>query len=834
MATPNPMTRYRELVDLLTAARRAYDLEQTSPMADADYDRLFAELLALEADHPDWVTPESPSQQVGSPAAFAPVEHRQRMMSLDNVFSRGELEAWFARTEAAIASAATPSQGAVVAGDALTLFAVQPPETTASGQVSLFGDDPDATATSPRVETTDLAGIAGPADDPADLTDLVGPTDVADPTQGGRADGATTHPIEWVAEVKIDGVAVNLTYDQGRLVLAATRGDGRIGETVTANVRTITGIPEVLRIPTAAASSATASPVNPGAQPSPMPQRVEVRGEVYYPLEAFAAMNAQREAAGEATFKNPRNAASGALRQKDPAQTASRPLALWVHGIGDCEPADTFASHQAFLTWAQDAGLPVAPYRIVTTSRDAVWAHIEAMTEQRHHLPFEIDGVVVKVNDRTQERLLGATARAPRWAIAYKMPPPQRPTILRAIEINVGRTGRVTPYAVLDPVTVAGVEIRNATLHNEIQIHEKDVRVGDTVMVRRAGDVIPEVVGPVLAKRPDGAQSFVMPTHCPFCHEPLIRPGDEAHHFCLNVDCPNRLAESLDHLAGRTALDIDGLGRTRIDLFLSVGLISTLADVFALDQTQDQRRTLAAVRTQQIKALKDVTMTGTSLDDEEAAKAEIRRLRAERTLLGFNEQGEGLESFDKLLAQITKALAQPVERWLVALNIRHLGPEVAKLLAAYYRTLDAIRLAKPEEMATIDKIGPVVAASIHDWFATAHNGALVDRLITLGMRTTTDQPDPSASPEGPQPLAGLTLVLTGTLATMTRPEATAALKALGATVTGSVSKATSAVIAGEKAGSKRTKAESLGIPILEEAVLGDLLAGIIPVQLAHS
>lgn len=717
MVEPADRTRYEALIATLTAARRAYDVEQTSPMTDAEYDQLFAELVALEEANPDWVTAESPTQQVGSPAAFAPVEHRQRMMSLDNVFSREELDAWFTRTEAAIAQA------------------------------------------------------------------------------GGG-------PVEWVAEVKIDGVAINLTYEAGKLVLGATRGDGRIGETVTANVRTIQGIPALLN--------------------GDVPDVIEVRGEVYYPLEAFTKMNAEREAAGESVFKNPRNAASGALRQKDATQTAARPLALWVHGIGLCEPEDAFATHQAFLDWASAAGLPVAPYRIVTTSREEVWAHIQAMTDQRHDLPFEIDGVVVKVNSRTQEHQLGATARAPRWAIAYKMPPPERPTLLHRIAINVGRTGRVTPYAVLEPVTVAGVEIRNATLHNEIQVHEKDVREGDTVLVRRAGDVIPEVVGPVLDKRPADAEPFVMPAVCPFCGEALVRPGDEAHHFCLNVDCPNRLAESLDHLAGRTALDIDGLGRKRIDFFLDVDLLKTLADVFTLDQTEAARRTLAQARTDAINAIKaDGPLT-------EEAKARIRKLTAERTLLGFNEQGAPLENFAKLLTQISAALDKPVERWLVALNVRHLGPEVAKLLAAHYRTLDAIRQAKPEEMATIDKIGPVVAESIHEWFATAHNAELVDRLIALGMRTTTDQPDPNAEPTGPTPLAGLTFVLTGTLEAMTRNEAGAALKALGAAVTGSVSKSTSALIAGEKAGSKLKKAEDLGVPVLNEADLAVLLSGELP------
>lgn len=722
MAEAADRARYEELIATVTAARRAYDVEQTSPMTDAEYDQLFAELIGFEEAHPDWVTPQSPTQQVGSPAAFAPVEHRQRMMSLDNVFSREELEAWFNRTEAAIVQ-----------------------------------------------------------------------------TVGG--------PVEWVAEVKIDGVAVNLTYDHGNLVLGATRGDGRIGETVTANVRTIQGIPTVLS--------------------GNVPDLIEVRGEVYYPLEAFARMNAERVAAEKPVFKNPRNAASGALRQKDATQTAARPLSLWVHGIGLCEPADAFTNHQAFLDWASAVGLPVAPYRIVSTSREEVWAHIQAMTDQRHNLPFEIDGVVVKVNSRAQEQQLGSTARAPRWAIAYKMPPPERSTLLHRIAINVGRTGRVTPYAVLEPVTVGGVEITNATLHNEIQVHEKDVREGDTVLVRRAGDVIPEVVGPVLDLRPDDAEPFQMPTLCPFCGEALVRPGEEAHHFCLNVDCPNRLAESLKHLAGRTALDIDGLGEKRIDLFLNVELFTTLLDVFTLDQKEETRRAMAQARTDAINGIKPDSKTKLK-DLTPAQKVQVEQLTNERSLLGFNAKGAPLESFTKLLTQIRTALNKPIERWLVALNIRHLGPEVAKVLAAHFRTLENIRQARVEDMSAIDKIGPVLAASIHDWFATAHNAELVDQLVALGMRTTTDQPDPNAIPDGPTPLEGLTFVLTGTLESMTRNEAGAALTALGASVTGSVTKSTSALIVGEKAGSKLKKAEALGVAILSEDDLATLLSGELP------
>jgi DNA ligase (NAD+) len=379
-----------------------------------------------------------------------------------------------------------------------------------------------------------------------------------------RSLGSEATP-RFVCELKIDGVAIDLVYRHGVLATGATRGNGVVGEEVTAQILTVDDVPFRLAV-------------------DDPPALLEVRGEVYYPLAAFEAMNAARIERGEAAFMNPRNAASGALRQKDPEVTRQRPLAVWCHGLGALEGI-AFDRHSEALAWLREAGLPTAPETSVVDDVDAVWAVVERATAARHDVPYEIDGVVVKVDDVAQREQLGFTSRAPRWAIAYKMPPVEQETVLRSIEVNVGRTGKATPYAVLEPVLVAGTTITFATLHNEIQIQAKDVRVGDTVMVRRAGDVIPEVVGPVLAKRPPDARPWSMPAACPFCGQPLVRPEGEAHHLCENVDCPNRLLESLGHLASRGALDIEGLGSQTVELLVGEGLVRDLADVFRLHST---------------------------------------------------------------------------------------------------------------------------------------------------------------------------------------------------------------------------------------------------------
>jgi DNA ligase (NAD+) len=573
----------------------------------------------------------------------------------------------------------------------------------------------------------------------------------------------TDAPVRYTCERKIDGVAIDLVYRDGVLVTAATRGDGVVGEDVTAQVLTIADVPYRLTL-------------------DPVPALLEVRGEVHLPLAAFAALNADRIEAGEPAFMNPRNAASGALRQKDPAVTAARPLALWVHGIGAVEGV-AFGSHHEALARLAEAGLPVPRETVVVDGVDAVWAEIERATAERHTLAYETDGVVVKVDDRAQQAALGSTARAPRWAVAYKMPPVEQETVLRAIEINVGRTGKVTPYAVLEPVLVAGVTIAHATLHNEQQVHAKDVRVGDTVVVRRAGDVIPEVVGPVAARRPHGLRRWRMPAACPFCGEPLVRPEGEAHHFCENVDCPNRLLESLAHLASRGALDIEGLGQQTVELLVAKGLVRDLADVFRLDQRRDDLLALE----------------------------------------GFKER-----RVENLLAGVAAARQRPLERFLVAFNVRHLGPSYARALARAFGDLERLAAAPTEALEAVDGIGPVIAASLRSWFENPRNARLVADLAALGVRPAAEEAAPAGAADAggavdPTLLAGLRVVVTGTLEGFTREEAEAALAARGAAVTGSVSARTSLVVAGAAPGSKVAKAEGLGVPVLDGAGFRRLL-----------
>jgi DNA ligase (NAD+) len=564
--------------------------------------------------------------------------------------------------------------------------------------------------------------------------------------------------VRWAVELKIDGTAINCVYRNGTLAVGATRGTGAVGETVTQQLLTLDDVPYRL------------------ADDDP-PTVIEVRGEVYYPVVAFERMNEARIERGEPAFMNPRNAASGALRQKDPAKVAERPLALWIHGFGHVEGRE-FTAYSDYLAWARSVGLPVPEQSTAVGTIDEVWGLIQQFTDQRHSFGFEVDGVVVKVDDIGQRRSLGSTAKAPRWAIAYKMPPVEQQTILRAIEVNVGRTGKATPFAVLEPVAVAGVTITNATLHNEIQVLAKDVRVGDTVIVRRAGDVIPEVVGSVPEKRPKGAKAWAMPAACPACGQPLVRPEGEGHHFCENVDCPSRIAQSLMHLASRGALDIEGLGEKTVVQFRELGWLPDLAAVFRLHERADELLALP----------------------------------------GWKER-----SVEKLLDGIRAGSQRPLERLLVALNIRHVGPTVAKDLARHLRTLDGIASASEDAIAGIAGIGPTIAAAVRAWFDTPRNAELAADLVRLGVRTDTDLPAPAAVED--LPLAGATFVITGTLERASRDEVKEQLEQLGAKVSGSVSAKTTALIAGAEAGSKLDKAKEKGVPVLEEATLDRLLAG---------
>jgi DNA ligase (NAD+) len=450
---------------------------------------------------------------------------------------------------------------------------------------------------------------------------------------------------------------------------------------------------------------------------------------------------------------------------------------MWIHGLGHVE-GKQFATASDFLDWARAVGLPVPAESQVVDSIDDVWRLIEDFTARRHGFGFEVDGVVIKVDDMEQRRTLGATAKAPRWAIAYKMPPIEQQTILRAIEVNVGRTGKATPFAVLEPVAVAGVTITNATLHNEIQVLAKDVRVGDTVIVRRAGDVIPEVVGSVKDKRPKGAKAWKMPAACPACGQPLVRPEGEGHHFCENVDCPSRIAQSLIHLASRGALDIEGLGEKTVTQFRQLGWLPDLAAVFKLHERREELLALP----------------------------------------GWKDR-----SVDKLLDGISAGSQRPLERLLVALNIRHVGPTVARDLARHLRTLEAIAAAPAEQIAAIAGIGPTIAAAVRAWFDTPRNAELAAELLRLGVRSDTDLAEPAAVES--LPLAGTTFVITGTLG-RSRDEIKADLEGLGAKVSGSVSTKTTALVAGEEAGSKLDKAKEKGVPVLDEAALDQLLSGV--------
>ncbi len=563
-------------------------------------------------------------------------------------------------------------------------------------------------------------------------------------------DGATPR---FTCELKVDGVAISLSYEQGRLTRAVTRGDGRVGEDVTQNVRTIAGIPSVLN---------TEDP----------PALLEARGEVYYPVAEFEAMNAAREEAGEARFANPRNAASGALRQKDPRITASRPLRVICHGAGVLE-GFAVSSHSEFLRRIAELGLPIAAETITAETFDDIWAFIEHWGEHRHDATYELDGVVVKVDDYGQQRQLGATSSAPRWAIAYKYPPEERETLLRDIQVNVGRTGRVTPFAVLEPVQIAGSTVGLATLHNEDQLRLKDVRPGDTVIARKAGDVIPEVVGPVLSRRPpevEAAGPWKFPKTCPFCGSDFQRLEGEAQTFCPNVDCPARIVGSVEHYGSRGALDIEGLGEKTVRALIESGLVRTVADLY--------------------------------------------RLTAEQVL---SLDGFAKISTDKLLEAIEASKRQPLERLLVGLNIRHVGPTVARTLARHFGTLERLRAASLEEIAAVGGVGPVIAQSLRGWLDEPRNAELLDELVELGVRTDTD------ATRGEATLAGWTVVLTGGLEGFTRDEAKQAVEDRGGKVTSSVSRKTSVVVVGTDAGSKAAKAEELGVPMVDEEAFVQLL-----------
>ncbi len=660
--------RVSELRDLLHRANHRYYVLDDPEISDAEYDALLRELVALESAHPELITIDSPSQRVGAPVdeAFAPVTHRQRMFSLDNVESVDELEAWQARLARAL----------------------------------------------------------------------------------GR------DPAGYVCEQKIDGLAVSITYVDGRLVQAATRGDGVVGEDITANVRTIDAVP--LRLQGTA------------------PELMEVRGEIYMPVAAFEALNARQAEVGQKPYVNPRNTAAGSVRQKDPAKTAERALSIWLYQVGDVVGGPQLGSQWDSLQWLGELGLRVNPASRRVDEVGAIESYVASTEKDRHANDYEIDGVVIKLDDLAEQAEVGYTAKSPRWAVAYKLPPEEKTTILEEIKINVGRTGAVTPYAVLAPVFVGGVTITNATLHNEGEIHRKDVRPGDTVVVRRAGDVIPEVAGPVLSQRPTGTDIWQMPRSCPFCGNHIVQPEGEAKARCTGgFSCPSRLREYLYHFGSRGAMDIEGLGYKTVDLLLREGLIRDPADIFSLNPEQ---------------------------------------------LLAF--EGWGEVSVNNLLSAIEAAKGRPLARLLTALGIDHVGGTVARSLASRFGSLPALLTATEEQITEIEGIGPEIARSVVAWAKEPDNRDLVDRLGDAGVSLADEEPEESAAA---QVLAGLSFVVTGTLDGFSRNDAKALIEERGGKVTGSVSGKTAALIAGASPGSKLAKAEALGIPVVDEAAFVRLL-----------
>ena len=569
---------------------------------------------------------------------------------------------------------------------------------------------------------------------------------------GKRMDRFISGRVDYTCELKIDGLAMSLLYEAGKLVRAATRGDGEVGEDVTANVSTIAEIPHALS--------------------GRVPDVVEVRGEIYMPVPAFDDLNDRQAAAGARTFLNPRNAAAGSLRQKDPSVTASRDLRFWSYQLGYIEGGPEFTEHVQTLEWMRESGFPVNPHIELEHGLDEVDRYCRSWLDRRHTLDYEIDGTVVKVNGLAQRRELGSTSRAPRWAIAYKFPPEEKSTKLRDIMVSIGRTGKATPFAVLEPVVVGGAKVSLATLHNEDQVRVKDVRPGDTVVVRRAGDVIPEVRGPVLRLRPEGLKAWMFPKDCPVCGATLVRLEGESDTFCVNADCPGQQVQRIAHFASRGAMDIEHLGERTVAHFCKEGLLHDVADIY-------------------------------TLDFERIARFE----------------GWGATSTANLRTAIEASKQRPLANLLVGLSIRHLGSTGSQILARQMRHMDRIMRATAEELSAVEGIGPIIGASVQRFFAMEQNRVVVDRLRVAGLNF--EGPD---APEVPQVLAGMSIVVTGTLEGWSREEAEEAIKSRGGKSPGSVSKKTTAVVVGSEPGAaKLNKATELGVPVLDEAGFSRLL-----------
>lgn len=675
--TPAPKVRIAELRRQIQHHNEKYYGLDEPEISDAEYDILLRELRDLEAEHPELVDAESPSEAVGaaSVTTFDPVVHRVPMTSLDNAMDEDELRAWGERV----------------------------------------------------------------------------------------AKGLGDEAVTFVCELKIDGLAISIRYENGKLVQAATRGDGKVGEDVTANVATLRSLPSVV---------------------ANAPEVLEVRGEIYMSTVAFEKLKSEREAeniervakgrAPLAVPVNPRNAGAGSLRQKDPSITAQRDLSIWSYQLGEVVGGPQFTSHHDTLDFLSAAGFPVNPEIRMLGSIDEVLQFCHSWQERRHELGYEIDGVVVKVDDLGQREQLGFTSRAPRWAIAFKFPPEERHTVLRDIQVSVGRTGRVTPFAVLEPVFVGGSTVSMATLHNRDQVAAKDVRPGDTVVVRKAGDVIPEVVGPILAKRPKGSTPWQFPATCPCpVKSTLVKLDDVADTRCIEPGCPFQRDQRIIYFASRGGMDIEGLGERTVFALSDAGLVADVGDLYSLTSQQLL------------------------------------------TLEGFADL-----SADNLVASIQASRARPLPKLLTALGIKHLGPAAAESLSSHFGSLDAIATASPEDLSSVDGVGAVIAASISAWFAVPENMSIISKLRSAGVEFGN-----VITSDAPQTLTGKAVVVTGTLEGYSREGAEEAIKSRGGKSPGSVSAKTFAVVLGASPGaSKVSKAEQLGIPVLDEAGFETLLA----------
>lgn len=655
--------RYAWLKEELASLDHAYYVLDDPILPDAEYDKLYRELLAIEKDYPDWVTPDSPSQRVSGQASdlFSEVKHVVPMLSLNNALEDKEAEAFDKRCR----------------------------------------------------------------------------------------EGLDLPEVEYAAELKFDGLAISLRYENGLLVQAATRGDGYSGEDVTANIRTIKAIPLKLK----------------GQN---HPAVLDVRGEVFMSHKDFEALNRAAIEKSEKTFANPRNAAAGSLRQLDPRITAQRTLSFFSYGIGQCEPSSYLpGTHSDLLNLYASWGLPVCEHRAVLKSIDGLMGFYRQIAQLRNQLPYDIDGVVYKVNSRELQEDLGFVSRAPRFAVAHKFPAQEALTTVLGIDVQVGRTGAITPVARLSPVVVGGVTVTNATLHNEDEVCRKDIHIGDTVVVRRAGDVIPEVVSAIKEKRPANAASFVMPTACPICGSHIEKPEDEAVARCSGgLFCPAQRKQALLHFAQRRAMDIEGLGEKIVDQLVDLQIVRTPADLYRLGLM---------------------------------ALANLERM--------------GEKSAENLLAAIHQSRKNTLARFIFALGIRHVGESTAKDLAKHFGDIHEVMGAKEEDLLQVNDVGPVVAQSLVSFFSEAHNREVIEQLLAAGIELEVEQS--SIHPE----LVGKTFVLTGTLPTMSRDQAKALLEKAGAKVAGSVSAKTSYVVAGADAGSKLEKAQELGVTVIDEAQL---------------